>query len=332
MRLKIWLPLSVLGLALVAGVFWWLERSAPPPATSLTLALPQRPATAAAFLGLKDGDFQRQGLKVTLLNNATAVVGLSQLRAGQADVALMVGASFVLARLKGDPLVVLASIYQANDHYAIVARKDKGIAGPADLAGKKIGVTMPTSNAYFAHAYGLAHGVAIPDERIVGLSLEQSLPALLAGTVDALVAFPPWIAKAEQALGGQAVILRDPTIYPVNFVLVSTRAWAQENGPALRALLTGLKSASEQIRQKPEDTLARLALALNLEPALIKSSFVPANYRVRLHPELLGMLEAQQAWALKRGSSPSASPQPMLDSIWFPGLEAVDPSAVTIRH
>ncbi len=63
-----------------------------------------------------------------------------------------------------------------------------------------------------------------------------------------------------------------------------------------------------------------------------KVDWLPQHHAVRLHPELLGMLEAQQQWTLRRGLVAGGREVKVRELLWHPGLAAVAPASITIRR
>ena len=327
----------VLTLALALGLTWWVNRGEAPDAApiALRLALPMRQATAAAFIAADSGLYAREGLAVTLRDASSGADAVKMLLAGEAEVALSAEAPVAWAALRGVPIVVLASVYESLDDKKIVARRDRGIAAPGDLAGKRLGYGLANSAAYFADAYLLTHG--IQDVRTVELSGGPSHAAkeLLEGGIDAAVLVPPYSKEAMAALGGNGLLLGDPSIAPVNFCLVTTRAWAEAHPRVVRRLLAALIAATGAIKVHPEASLATLARHFKLELAVLHLDWVPGNYAVRLHPTLQGILDEQMRWALKKGLVPASEVNQRLRAthvLWVEPLRSLDPAAVTLRH
>ncbi len=327
---------AAVGLAL--GLVWWgyrAETPAPSPAIAVRLALPTRQATAAAFIAADSGLYTREGLAVTLRNAPSGVAAVKMLLAGEAEVALTAETPVAFAALRGAPIVVLASIYQSVDHNQIIARRDRGIAVPGDLAGKRLGYQLGTTAAYFADAYLLTHGIRGVLEVELAEGSLTTAKELLEGRVDAAVLVPPYNKKAMEALGSNGLLLRDPSIAPSIFCLVTTRAWAEANPQAVRRLLAALIAATNEIRTRPEESLAVLARLFQLELAVLRLDWIPGNHEVQLHPTLKGIIEEQMRWALKKGLVPASSVNQrlkMTDLFWAEPLRSLDPAAVTLRH
>lgn len=326
-----------LAVASAAALFWWAPWGVGgpfgPAPVPLRLAVPQQAGAGAYFIAEQAGLFRRNGLDVSLQRFAIGREALAQVIAGQADVAIVADTPIVFASLKGEQLSVLASIYQNNDYHQIVARKDRGIEKPADLKDKTLGYLPGTSMAYFAHAYALLHGLGHNPKKVVNVPPPETTRALLEGKVDAVVVFPPHGDLTAQALGGSATVLRDPTIYQFNFCLVSQRAWAEANPQAVQRLLRAFSAATQKIRQEPTPSFAAIAAETRVSAAAVERDWKnAASIDLRLHPELLAMLEVQQDWALSQGLVPVARQTSMRALILTEGLQAVDPAAVTLRR
>ena len=69
---------------------------------------------------------------------------------GQADVATTAISPVILASFQNQPMAILAENARFLDE-KLTARVESGIAEPADLAGKKIGVTLGSDVHYFLY-------------------------------------------------------------------------------------------------------------------------------------------------------------------------------------
>jgi ABC-type nitrate/sulfonate/bicarbonate transport system substrate-binding protein len=70
-----------------------------------------------------------------------------------ADIAASGESPIARAAIGGKPVAVLANLCNIDEAILIIARKDRGIAVPADLRGKKIGVVSTTAAHFFLDTY-----------------------------------------------------------------------------------------------------------------------------------------------------------------------------------
>ena len=80
---------------------------------------------------------REEGLDATAQPHAFGKPALLSVINGKADIATVGDTPIVFAVMGGKKITVLAVIQTSNRNEAIVARRDKGIAKPSDLKGKK---------------------------------------------------------------------------------------------------------------------------------------------------------------------------------------------------
>ena len=120
---------------------------------------------------------------------AASTDSLKLLAAGRADLAVVDIHDLALARERGQDLVGVGALVQ-RPLAAVIARGD--VRRPRDLAGKRVGVTgLPSDDAVLRAV--LEHdGASLDDVRRVTIGF-SAVPSLIAGRVDAVVAF--WNAE-----------------------------------------------------------------------------------------------------------------------------------------
>ncbi len=221
------------------------------------------------------------------------------LAAGRAQFAILDITDLGIAREKGLPLVGVMPIVQ-RPLAAILARGDRGIASPADLEGRTVGVTgLPSDEAVVDSEVSAAGGdPKAVDEVTIGFNAVSSLAA---GKVDAATGF--WNAEGV-ALQRQGVPLRIFKVdeygappYP-ELVLTTTEHELAQNP----RLVEGVVAATRRgYRATEADPAAALDDLLAADPSLERAD-QQAQLRVLL-PALVpkpfdpAVLRAWAAWA-----------------------------------
>ena len=113
------------------------------------------------------------------------------LRAGRTDLAILDIHDLAIAREQGAHLIAIAAIVQ-RPLAAVIAADGSAIRDPADLAGKRIGVTgLPSDDAVLETVLA-AGGLGLDDVDTVTVGFD-AVPLMLAGKLDAATAF--WNAE-----------------------------------------------------------------------------------------------------------------------------------------
>jgi putative hydroxymethylpyrimidine transport system substrate-binding protein len=179
---------------------------------------------AGIYAALRRGWYADRGIDLNVQEPSASTDAPKLLEAGRAQFAIMDIHDLALARERGFDLVGLAAIVQ-RPLASVIARDRKAVPTPADLSGKRVGVTgLPSDDAVLDSI--LASGGVDPAsvERVtIGF---QAVSALAAGRIDAATAF--WNAEGV-ALRRRGVPVRVFRVddygaprYP-ELVLVATR-------------------------------------------------------------------------------------------------------------
>lgn len=155
------------------------------PLTQVTVAMGYIPNVQFApfYIADKKGYFKAEGLNVKY-DWGFEVDGVKLVGAGQIDFAIVGGDQIIQARAQGIPIVYVANWYNAFP-IEIVSLKDKNIAAPKDLIGKKVGMPClcgATYTAWRSLLYTQKIDPASVNVQDIGFTQVQ---ALAQGTVDA---------------------------------------------------------------------------------------------------------------------------------------------------
>ncbi|NRQ35630.1 TAXI family TRAP transporter solute-binding subunit [Nonomuraea sp. NN258] len=127
-------------------------------------------------------ELRRDGQAVRVLKTAASVENLVMLADGRADVAFTLADSADDAvRVRHQPVAALARMYMNYVH--LVVRRDSAIAGPANLAGRRVSIGAEGSGTAVTAARVIA--AAETTATFVRLGLDDSIKALRAGRIEA---------------------------------------------------------------------------------------------------------------------------------------------------
>lgn len=327
--------LSVLSLAAVLAIFvagsrWPFAESAAP--ESLRLALSSTPHAALLHLAAAKGYFDEERLDVTVVPVTHGKAALDLLAQGKVDLAAAAEVPFVVSVLQGEPISIVASMLGVSTEMAIIGRRDRGIATPADLAGKKVGVTRGTSGEYFLWAFLIRHQLPLDGVTVVDVPPGRMANELARGTVDAVSAWQPIRLDSEVALGAQAVSFTAPAAYTVTHVVVGRDDFFRQHAGAARKLVRALLKAESFNRAEPEQAVALVAPRLKLDAQALRLGWDDLGFRVNLLQSQLVTLEDQARWAMARGYAPQKEIPNFLSHLYLDALLNEQPDRVTVVH
>ena len=151
---------------------------------------------AGFYTALEKGYYREAGFDVTILPATPGTDPVETVLKGGADFGVA-SSELVLRYAKGDPVVVLASIFQ-HSPLALFVRRDAGIDTVHDLAGHKVALA-PWETEIFAYL----QRERVPIDRLQLVQHDYSVDTLVQGRVDALAGYETDETYYLQQSGGQ---------------------------------------------------------------------------------------------------------------------------------
>jgi sulfonate transport system substrate-binding protein len=243
---------------------------------------------------------------VTVING-----GIPNLMRGEVDAAT--NAETQLLRQSIDDPSLRVILTEAESFYRIVARRSSGIGDWKDLRGKKIAIAPNTSAHYYLVKSLALAGVEENAITVVPVTpITRMSTALKNREVDAIAIWEPESGNAAAALGSDAIVLQDRSVYRELFNL-QTSTKVLSDASKRRALVEFLKSligASATLRDRPHECWPLLASKLNYSEAVIERSWPQLRYAGTMAGDLLDVMAEEERWVAKeRNRSPRSREQ-----------------------
>jgi len=208
----------------------------------------------------------------------------------------------------------------AEARYRIVARRSAGIRSIGDLRGKKVAATVNTSSLYFLREMLRKAGMQLDtDARFVNMEGPDMPAALKRGDVDAIAMWEPHAQNSIEALGSDAVVLQNPSVYRERFNLnTTTKALLDpDKRRALVEVVRAAMRASDSIRSQPAQARTTLAPFIGARTETMERVWnqfrFPANLPSDL-PDVLEKVEIFVAAVQNRQPRPRATLTPLIDA------------------
>lgn len=336
------LALFVLSVVLlVLGYFYWAyesdegdrasggqDRAAIP----VTIAISENYiGSGLVYLAQERGYFAQAGLDVTLQLHSSGRDALAAVHQQQADLGTTGDVPLMFAALQDWPLQNVASIFSAGGAHGIVARRDRGIAHPRELAGKRIGVTPGTDSDYVLSVVLADQGLEREVVSSLALRPEAMAEALAQGDVDAVSTWQPWLGMAEGILAAeQGVLFLPESVFRFDFSLSAQTDWIAANPDTLERVLQALLDAADWAEHAPLAARELILSATASEPDIFAPGGPDYRFQVALTQGQLIMLDNLARWALRSGLSEREVLPNMLDMIALDALARLRPNAVTV--
>jgi sulfonate transport system substrate-binding protein len=256
------------------------------------------------------------GVRLVAVPNGRAA--MAQLLNGSVDAATGSETQMLLNSIAEPGIRIILTLAEAR--YRIIARRSAGIRRVEDLRGKKVAATVNTSSQYFLREMLRKAGLLLEtDIHFVNLEGPDMPAALKRGDVDAVAIWEPHAQNSLEALGSDAVVLENSSVYRERFNLNTTTKVLQDPDKrrALVDFVRAVLRASDRARNHSGETQIQLAPFINTPIATIARVWnqfrFPANLSGDL-PEVLGNVEIFVAAVQYRGFRPRASVATFIDT------------------
>ena len=329
--------LGALILAALLGAYAWRGQTLPaqpagPPAPLTIAANIRYVGTGLVFIAHLKGYFAHEGLHITLQPYTTGKDALDAALEGRAALATVADIPIMFAVMKGHPLSIVATISTVEKDPGVIGRKDKGILTPADLNGKRIGVTLGTSGHFMLDALLIRQKLSTDDVTLHDLQPQELANALLQGDVDAVATWEPYLGALRTQLGANGMIFYSEGIYELPFNIAGRRDYVGSHPEMIQKLVRALVRAERLCRDEPDAARQIIASAINVSRENLQEVWPSYRFNVTLDQSLLLTLEDETRWAIKNALTDRTTIPNYLDHFYLDALEAVMPAAVTVIH
>ncbi len=326
-------PAGILFVLVALGTFVACSRTEQKPGAApekITIAYAASPDSALTQAAQALGYYSEEGLEAVPQIYPYGKMALRAVLEGKADFATAAETPIMFAIMRGEKIVILATIATSRKNNAIIARKDKGIRVPGDLKGKRIAATFGTISEFFMDAFLVTHGISRKNMKVVNLDPEQEMEALVRGDVDAISAFTPFTIEVQRRMGDAVVTFHDEEIYQQTFNVVATQEFVRANPEKVRKLLMALVKAQEYVKARPEEAKRMVAEFSGIDETIVDGVWADEIFDVTLDQSLLLAMEDESQWAIKNRLVSQTRMPNYLGFIYLDGLESVKPKAVRI--
>lgn len=328
--------LLVLALAAAAaGAAIWHHGSqpAPEPAESIVIATNTEYMGACAVLAAQDQHyFAGQGLTVRVLPFVSGQQALNAVLNGKAELATAADIAVMFAVMDRKPIQVVSTFFRTERDHGLVARRDRGIAKPADLKGKRIGVSFATSGHFTLDVYLNRQRLSAQDVQLFNYAPDRLQAAIDSGEVDAVAGWEPFLDAIATSLGPNALRFSGEEVYDSIYNLVAQQRYIHQHPATVVRMLRALDQGSRYCRAHPAEASAYLPSLTPARKAALLASWHMLHFGLELDQGLLLALEDQARWAIKAKLTPRQDVPNFLDYIYMDGLNAISPFEVSIIH
>ena len=243
----------------------------------------QRSSTLIYLLKLNGGlekALEPLGMSVTWNEFTSGLPILEALNLGKVDFSADVADTVpVFAQAAGAKIVYVAEEAPSPSAQAIVVPGKSAIASLADLKGRKVAVTKGAGSHYLLLAALATQGLSFKDITAAYLTPADGRAALVGGSVDAWVAWDPFLASVQQQSGVR--ILADGTgLASYKRYYLSSEGLADKRPDVLATVYETLRTAGEWTKANPDQAADLLSKQWGIEAAVVAAANRRRSYKV----------------------------------------------------
>ena len=286
------------------------------------------PISGVTIVAQSKGFFKKHGLEISVSNFTSGKQCLNTVIGGGAEIATTAESPTTAAAMAKQPIAFLARMEYSDDE-TVVSTKS-GIKSKADLKGKKIAYTAGTGSEIYTMTLLKQAGLTPKEVTLINLRPQDMLPALSAGSIDAMDTWEPHISNALKVLGGKAKLLDTKGVYSETFNIVVMKPYLKEHERLMEKFLSAMIDAETWIKAHPKEAIATIAKAVGMKEKDLAAIWSHYVYHVVLDDKQINILKMHAQWRLDSGNHPPGATMPDLFKIVDPTpLRKVDPSRVT---
>jgi len=323
---------------LIGGYFLWQKQKEPQKeytgsVETVRIALTKSVPELSSLIWIADanGYFKDEGLNIIITQETNGVVAQEKVASGDADIAVDSDFGFVGDSFTMDNLKILASIDDAKI-IDILARRDKGISVPADLKGKKIGVTPKLTTEFFFYQFLIANDILPSQVTIISMPLADQQKALLTGEVDAVSTTDPYTSSIKNALGANGIDWPAQGVQTIPWLVISSDQFLGSHPETIVRFLKSVVTAENFLKANPEKAKQVIIKRLAEDPNYFNNNWSKHNFNIALSQSLLITMESEARFKIASKLTDKAIIPNYLNFIYFDALDKVKPDAVTIIH
>jgi sulfonate transport system substrate-binding protein len=162
---------------------------------------------------------------------------------------------------------------------AILVGKDSSLRGIEDLKGKKVAVTKGSGSHYLLLAALASKGLTFKDVSPAYLTPADGRAALVSGSVEAWVAWDPFLSSAERASGAR--VLSDGTgLASYKRYYLASEAYAAKRADVLAIVFKKLQETGTWVKAHPKEAAEILAPQWKIDAETIEQANGRRSYKV----------------------------------------------------
>ena len=320
----------IIAVSLILFSVFYLSSQNPYPGKveSITIGLLPNELNSLIYIANDQQYFAAEGLNVTIKDYSSILTAVNEMLTGDVDISTASEFVFAGNALANKAVRTITTIDKV-DQVSIIGRKDRGIDGISDLAGKRIGVFKGSVAEFYLGRFLELNGMRLSQVTLVDTS-SNVVDALTNGTVDAVATGQPNINRIENAFGNETTALPAQSGQSSYYSALCTDSWAAAHPELITRFLTALVQAERYVINNPNEAKAVIQSRLNYSTSYMTEVWSDHEFSLSLDQSLILAMEDESRWLISNNLANATSVPNFLNYVYADGLESVKPNSVNI--
>jgi len=301
------------------------------PLASITVGVPPLEQNALLYIAAEKRFFKRNGITVAIKDFPSGPAAIAATVSGLADIAETAEFPFVVAVMRGQQLRILAINDRFENDY-LVGREDRGITTIPSLKGKRIGVTFGTITDFYLDRFLLLNGISSNQVAKVDVPPSAFVQSLLDGSVDAVVAWQPFVAEMLSQKRNAFAVWTVQSSQPVFGMVVCEGSWLSGHGKLAVAFLRSLAQAEEFLNSHPREARTIVAKTLNYSMDYMTGVWPQHEFSLTLGFSVIAAMEDEASWLVEKKLADQKQIPDFAGLIYRDGLNVVSRQSVNLMQ
>jgi taurine transport system substrate-binding protein len=273
-------------------------------------------------VAVEKGFMKKHGLQAEYKPFPFGLLALEAVVAGEADVAMAAETAVLRPKAKGAKYTAVARPVYSKELIGVAAVK--GVDGPKDFAGKKIGYPKGSAGDYYMNLYFKRNGLDPKAMTLVNVAPPELVSAISRGDIQVMFAWEPWFVRLKSVVKDAHVIEKsgDHGIYTMQYLLNFSDAFLKDRRDEARRTLLALIDATDWLNdpKNRDEATSLLSKAYRVPAEDAPRQLKEIVYTMDLTQEFIADVRRAGDWLKEQGIITVDSPTKLVDDLINPEL------------
>jgi len=239
-------------------------------ATPIRMAFSTWNGYMGIVIGVKEGLFEKAGVKVDYTVVEDPVQRFNALKAGKLDAIATTPDTFSRTYANGIKTVQVLGLDASVGGDGIVSEKSVGSIG--DLKGQKVGVSAGSTSQWFLAYVLQQNGLSLDDVQQVDMTSGDAGAAFAAGKIPVAVTWEPWLSKSQKNPDGKVLVSTEKYPKIITDQVAFDPEFVKQHPDSVRSFIKGYQAAVDFLHSDEDKAFEDVADYLGQSPDEIRAT------------------------------------------------------------